>query len=78
MSWHIGEDGLPTNENFIECPEKSMDKPYPHALWRIDPTVNDGLPFNMLIPPEKPSGAFMNAANLEYVHIPRSCKKIGE
>ncbi len=50
MSWHIGEDGLPTNENFIECPEKSMDKPYPHALWRIDPTVNDGLPFNMLMP----------------------------
>lgn len=78
VTWHMDSDGLPTNENFIECPGKSMDKPYPKAVWRIDPTFNNALPFHELLPLEKPSGAFMNAVNLEYVHIPRSCKKIGE
>ena len=33
---------------------------------------------NILFPAEKISGAFMNARNLEYAYIPRSCKKIGE
>lgn len=42
--------------------------------WRI---VNGELT-NTLFPAEKKSGAFMNALNLEYAYIPRSCKKVGE
>ena len=42
--------------------------------WQI---INDELT-NILFPVEKVSGAFMNARNLEYAYIPRSCKKIGE
>ncbi len=77
-TWVMGADGFPTNTNFIEPPETAMEKPYPHAMWRIEPGVNNGLPFNKLMPLEEPSGAFMNARNLEYAYIPRSCKKIGE
>ena len=33
---------------------------------------------NTLFPVEKNFGAFMNAKNLEYAYIPRSCKKVGE
>lgn len=79
-NWHIGSDGYPTNDQFIPLPEKAMQRPYPDALWRIDPDVNDGYPYNKLIPgmvPEPPSGAFMDATNLEAVYIPRTCRKIG-
>ena len=77
-TWLIGENGFPTNTEFIDIPEKAMDEPYPDAMWRIEPGMNDGFPFNKLMPLEEPSGAFMNAHNLEYAYIPRSCKKIGE
>ena len=78
ITWFIGENGFPTNTEFIDIPEKAMGKPYPLAMWRIEPGMNDGFPFNKLMPLEEPSGAFMNAHNLEYAYIPRSCKKIGE
>ena len=42
--------------------------------WQI---INGELT-NILFPAEKLSGAFMNAHNLEYAYIPRSCKRIGE
>lgn len=77
-TWKIGEDGFPTNIDFIDLPESPMEKPYPKAVWRIEPGVNDEFPFNELLPLEKPSGAFMNAHDLEYACIPRSCKKIGK
>lgn len=77
-TWIMGENGFPTNTEFIEPPETAMEKPYPDAMWRIEPGVNNGLPFNRLMPQEEPSGAFMNARNLEYVYIPRSCKKVGK
>ncbi len=77
-TWVIGADGFPTNTNFIDIPSNPMEKPYPHAMWRIEPGVNNGLPFNKLMPQEEPSGAFMNARNLEYAYIPRSCKKVGK
>lgn len=44
------------------------------AKWQF---INGELT-NILFPAEKISGAFMNARNLEYAYIPRSCKKIGE
>lgn len=78
ITWYIGEDGFPTNTKFIDVPEKAIEKPYPKAVWRIDSIFNNALPYHELLPIEKPSGAFMNAVNLEYAHIPRSCKKIGE
>ena len=77
-TWYIGESGFPTNTEFIDIPEKAMDEPYPDAMWRIEPDMNDGFPFNKLMPLEETSGAFMNAHDLEYAYIPRSCKKIGE
>jgi phage minor structural protein len=48
-TWYIGENGI-YNTEFIDLPEKYMSKPYPMALWRIDPTRNNGLPFNELLP----------------------------
>lgn len=75
--WYMGSDGLPTTDEFLPFPENPLAGELPKMLWRIDPAVNDGLPYHELLPLEKPSGAFMNAANLEYVYIPRSCKKIG-
>lgn len=47
-TWHI-INGQITNEKFIDLPESSMSKPYPHALWRIDVTRNRGFPFNELM-----------------------------
>ncbi len=75
MGWHIGGNGLPTNENFIECPEKSMDKPYPHALWRIE--ADNEYPTNKLLIAPELLGAFANATNLQRVSIPKSVKRIG-
>lgn len=50
MAWIMGEDGFPTNTDFIAIPEKAMQRPFPDALWRIDADVNDGFPYNKLIP----------------------------
>lgn len=47
--WNI-IDGEITNRNFISMPEKYMEKPYPAALWRIDPAVNNGYPYHELLP----------------------------
>ncbi len=77
MGWYIGGDGLPTNENFIECPEKSMDKPYPHALWRTGEThigediyYNNGLPYNMLLPGITPyRNHFEKVFQREYITV---------
>lgn len=56
-TWEIGEDGYPTNTEFIDIPESPMEKPYPLAVWRISDTEKDGnlysnggLPYNMLLP----------------------------
>ena len=49
LSWHIGENGFPTNTEFIDAPEKAMDKPYPLAMWRIEANTNEGFPFNKLL-----------------------------
>ena len=50
ITWFIGSDGSPTNTEFIDVPEKTMEAPYPNALWRIEPTTNNGHPFNKLLP----------------------------
>lgn len=50
MAWIIGENGFPTNTDFIEITENYIEKPYPLALWRIDSTRNLGYPFNELLP----------------------------
>lgn len=56
MAWVIGENGLPTETDFIDIPENYIEKPYPLALWRIDDTVTDGRiwtnynrPYNLLM-----------------------------
>lgn len=50
MSWIIGDNGFPTETNFLDIPEAPMEKPYPFALWRIETTMNSGYPFNELLP----------------------------
>lgn len=77
-AWFLTPGELPDNDAFIPFPDDPLAGEIPKMRWRITPGVNNGLPFHELLPMEKPSGAFMNAADLEYVHIPRSCKKIGE
>ena len=77
MSW-IMQDGYPTNTDFIDLPSAAMATPYPHALWRITEGVNDGLPYNMLMPLDEPTGAFMNASQLAKARIPASTKYTGE
>lgn len=49
-TWFIDADGLPTNIKFIDIPEEAMTKPYPKSVWRITPNINDGLPYNDLLP----------------------------
>lgn len=48
--WIQGADGHPVPSDAPDLPEKAMTKPYPLALWRIDPTANDGYPFTGLMP----------------------------
>ena len=47
-SWYINDYGELDNDKFLEITEP-MSKPYPHALWRIDSSVDDGLPYNELL-----------------------------
>ena len=79
-SWYIGEDGYPTNVLFPELPASPMEKPYPKALWRIDPRINGGYPYHELMPGlvRKGPGAFYNAVKLTRVRIPETVKLIGE
>lgn len=76
-SWYIGEDGYPTNVLFPELPASPMEKPYPKALWRIDPRINGGYPYHELLPEVPLLGAFANAVNLKTVRIPETVKTIG-
>lgn len=77
--WHMGADGYPTNSLFPELPASPMEKPYPKALWRINPLVNNGYPFHELLSGlvRKGPGAFRNAAHLTRVRIPETVKTIG-
>ena len=74
--WEIDESGRIFNKKSPVVPEKNMSAPYPAALWRIDEKIAD-LPYHELMPLEIPSGAFMNAVNLEYARIPETVRKIG-
>lgn len=48
MRWYIGADGYPTSTEFPALP-KPMEKPYPYVVWRIDPLVNNGYPYNRML-----------------------------
>ena len=50
MSWYIGEDGYPTNDEFTDLPAAPMTEPWPYAYWRIDPLINNGYPYHELMP----------------------------
>lgn len=67
-TWKIGEDGFPTNIDFIDLPESPMEKPYPMAVWRIEPGVNDGFPYNMLLP-EIRTYRFSPVIQREYITV---------
>ncbi|HOO05857.1 MAG TPA: leucine-rich repeat protein [Ruminococcus sp.] len=79
-AWYMSEDGYPKYSLFPELPASPMEKPYPKALWRIDPQINGGYPYHELMPGlvRKGPGAFCNAIHLTRVRIPESVKTIGE
>ena len=78
--WETNEEGLPTHSYFPATPSSPMEEPWPYALWRIDPLINDGYPYHELMPDlvRKGPGAFKNAAHLTRVRIPETVKIIGK
>lgn len=75
LSWFIGENGYPTNTEFIDIPEKVMEKPYPLAVWRTEDTElngflfsNNGQPYNMLLP-ELRAYKFERVLQSEYITV---------
>lgn len=78
ISWLIGENGYPINTEFIDAPEKAMNKPYPLAMWRIEDDVNKKFPFNELLLNVDLLGTFANVKDLQEISIPKSVKKIGK
>ena len=75
MAWIIGENGYPTNTDFIEITENYIEKPYPLALWIIG---ENGYPTNGPFLDTELLGAFANATKLQEVSIPKTVKKIGK
>lgn len=47
-TWHMGEDGYPSNG--IEIPEKAITEPLPRSMWRITADMEMGYPYHLLIP----------------------------
>ena len=77
--WKI-QDGELTNTEFIPLPERPFVGDSPYTMWRIDPDINNGMPFSPLmigLPTLAHTGAFMDCENLSYAEIPHSCKAIG-
>jgi hypothetical protein len=35
IPWEMGDDGIPTNDRFIESVDKAITQPYPEGMWRI-------------------------------------------
>lgn len=78
--WYFDEDGNLTNTDFITLPSMPFVGDSPLTEWRIDPDINNGMPYVPLmlcLPVLAHTGAFMDCANLSYVEIPHSCKSIG-
>ena len=48
MSWVIIDNQL-TNTEFIAMPEKPFVGDSPFTMWRIDPNINNGMPFSPLM-----------------------------
>ena len=74
IPWTMGDDGIPTNDRFIDPVDKAITQPYPEGMWRI---TDMGVLTQELLPEEIDFGAFANAYNLRQVSLPKSCKKIG-
>lgn len=72
--WEMGDDGIPTNDRFIDPVDKAIAEPYPQGMWRVTGT---GVLTQELLTEKIDFGAFANARNLRQVSIPKSCKKIG-
>ncbi|HOR22067.1 MAG TPA: hypothetical protein PLY43_05035, partial [Ruminococcus sp.] len=49
-TWYINEYGELTHSALPELPESPMMPPFPYYTWRIDPQINNGLPFNDFLP----------------------------
>ena len=79
MAWII-QDGELTNTEFIALPARPFVGDSPYTMWRIDPDINNGMPYSPLmigVPVIAHTGAFMDCENLSYAEIPRSCKSVG-
>lgn len=67
----------PYSPDFASMIEKSMEEPYPSAMWTITPTVNEGYPCKSLFEPMPRFGAFANDTNLQRINIPQTVSTIG-
>jgi len=79
MAWTYIGDQL-TNTDFMSLPSEPFHGDSPYTMWRIDPDVNNGMPFLSLmlgLPVLGKVGAFKDAAELRKVTIPQSCTAIG-
>ena len=79
MAWVIQDNTL-TNTDFIALPDTPFVGDSPYTMWRIDPNVNNGMPFSPLmigLPVIEHTGAFKDAAELRKVTVPQSCAIIG-
>lgn len=79
MAWTYIGDQL-TNTDFMSLPAEPFHGDSPLTMWRIDPDVNNGMPFSPLmigLPAVEHTGAFKDAAELRKVTVPQSCTAIG-
>lgn len=49
ISWHIDENGEIYTDKMTKAPKKSMEIPYPAALWRVD-YLSPDMPYHKLMP----------------------------
>lgn len=48
--WYMGDNGLPTTDEFLPFPDNPLAGELPKMMWRITPGVNNGLPYHELLP----------------------------
>lgn len=65
--WYI-DDGDITHTEFIEPSGAAMSAPYPSSLWRIDPMVNNGIPYHDLLPGVETINLWAQSTD-DYIHI---------
>lgn len=67
-TWYLSENGNLLNEKFIENSPSAMVEPYPPSAWRIKAGIEDGYPYNTLMPIE-PSPIIVPVEQYDYITV---------